>query len=147
MPLLESKIFVPLLLMKLLSSIKTIAPIVVNTGLRTRTIKGVKSPKIRGGMISPKMSKRWNALKKVENHYIKDSSVLCCNQYGLKTCRFDCKTKEMFSKPGIFDWKTKENLIFDCTTKEMFSKPDTIYTCISTWNTVIFGSMRCWEIA
>jgi len=30
--------FVPLALMKLLSSIKTIVPIVVNTSLRTRTI-------------------------------------------------------------------------------------------------------------
>jgi len=52
-------VFVPHLLIKLLSSIKTTAPIVVNR-LRTRT---------RGGMKSSEMSNGRNASKMVGNHW------------------------------------------------------------------------------
>jgi len=61
--------FVPLLLIKFLSSIKTVVPIVVNTSVRTRTRE--ERAVHRGGMQSPKMSKGRNASKKVGNHCLR----------------------------------------------------------------------------
>ena len=56
-------VYVPLLLMKLLSSIKTIVPIVFNsnTSLRIQTVRGgMKSSKLRRGMKSFRRGKFQN---------------------------------------------------------------------------------------
>jgi len=81
-------VFVPLLLIKLLSSIKIIVPIVVNTSLRNPTISYTVTGKrqvrknilegqiflrarvIRGGMKSSEMNKERNASKRVGSHCV-----------------------------------------------------------------------------
>ena len=88
-PLFDNKVFVPLLLIKLLSSIKMIVLIVVNTSLQNPTISYTVTGKrqvrkniledqiflrarvIRGGMKSSKMNKETNAPKRVGNHCVK----------------------------------------------------------------------------
>ena len=62
-------VYVLLLLINLLSSIKTVVPIVVNTSLRIRP--GEEWNFQRGGVKNSKMSKIRNASKKVGNHWLK----------------------------------------------------------------------------